>query len=137
MNKKALITVNSAISVEEEPIEVITPGDFFVEEDGSFTVEYDETKISGMEGTKTRMIIKEDSFELLRSGSTETKMMFEKHKESVSLYKTPYGAMAVTIYTNKIDINVTEDGGTVDISYSLDIEEQQKVDTILKVTIKA
>lgn len=136
MKKNAVITVKSRISIEEDAIEVVTPGEFVKTEDGFFKVEYEETELSGMEGTKTTMIIKDNSFELIRNGTTETQMKFEKDKESVSLYKTPYGAMGITLLTKNIEIDVNEDGGVIDVVYSLDVEEQQKMNTILKVIIK-
>ena len=54
-----------------------------------------------MEGTMTTMMINDDSFELIRCGSTETKMVFSKNNQSISLYKTPYGTMSITIDTKK------------------------------------
>ena len=110
MNKKAVITVKSNISVEEEFIEVITPGIFSVLKEG-FRAEYEETELSGMEGTKTTMLINKNSFELIRRGSTETQMIFDRNNQSMSLYKTPYGNMAITIDTKQMKIDVDENGG--------------------------
>lgn len=135
MNKKAVITVKSNISVEEESIEVITPGVFTVLKNG-FKVEYDETKLSGMEGTKTTMMINKNSFELIRCGSTETQMIFDRNNHSMSLYKTPYGNMTVTIDTKQLNIDVDENGGSIHIVYTLLIEDQQKIETDLNIDIK-
>lgn len=135
MSKKAVITVKSNISVEEDSIEVITPGEFTILENG-YKVEYEETKLSGMEGTMTTMMINDDSFELIRCGSTETKMVFSKNNQSISLYKTPYGTMSITIDTKKLSIDVDETGGKVQIIYTLLVEDQQKIETNLVVDIK-
>ena len=136
MKKKAIITVDSAVLNEEEDmISVVTPGDFYEIEDG-FKVEYNETQISGMEGTKTTMIIKKDSFDLIREGTTETKMEFENNKRTVALYKTPYGVLDVKINTKKLDINVKEDGGTINTMYILEIGDQTALKTNLTIDIK-
>lgn len=136
MSKKAIITVKSSISgAEEDLIEVVTPGDFCETEDG-FRIEYDETKLSGMEGTHTTMIIREKTFDLIREGSTETKMEFEKDHETISLYKTPYGVMGVCIHTKKIEININENGGNIYTCYNLQIEDQQVLETKLTVDVK-
>ena len=135
MSKKAIITVKSNISVEEESIEVITPGVFTVLKNG-FKAEYEETKLSGMEGTKTTMMINKNSFELIRCGSTETQMIFDRNNQSMSLYKTPYGNMTVTIDTKQLKIDVDENGGSIHIVYTLLIEGQQKIETDLNVDIK-
>ena len=136
MNKKAIITVDSAVLNEEEDmISVVTPGDFYEIEDG-FKVEYNETKISGMEGTKTTIIIRKNSFDLIREGTTETKMEFENNKRTVSLYKTPYGVMDVKIDTKKLNININEDGGTINTMYILEIGGQPALKTNLTIDIK-
>ena len=90
-----------------------------------------------MEGTKTTMIIKNNYFKLNRVGTTETNMEFEINKQSVSLYKTPFGAMSVVIDTKSLEINVDDNGGIVHIVYTLNVEGQQLIETDLNVIIKA
>ena len=80
MEKNAVITVKSNSSAnEEDSIEVVTPGTFYITEHG-FRAEYDESQLSGMEGTHTTILIRDKSFDLIREGSTETKMEFEARK---------------------------------------------------------
>lgn len=136
MNKKAVITVDSAIfNEEEDTISVVTPGDFCETEYG-YKVQYDETKISGMEGTKTTILIRKDSFDLIREGTTETKMEFENYKTTTSLYKTPYGVMDIRIDTRKLKINVDEKGGNINTVYILEIGGQPAIKTNLSIDIK-
>ncbi len=136
MDKKAIITVDSTVLNEEEDmIGVVTPGDFYKIEDG-FKAEYNETEISGMEGTKTTIIIRKNSFDLIREGTTETKMEFENNKRTVSLYKTPYGVLDVKIDTKKLDININEEGGTINATYLLVIGDQTTLKTKLTIDIK-
>lgn len=136
MNKKAIITVDSTVlNDEEDLIGVVTPGDFYEIEDG-FKAQYDETKLSGMEGTKTTIIIRENSFDLIREGTTETKMEFKNNEKTVSLYKTPYGVLDISIDTRKLDINVNEEGGTINTMYILEIGNQPALKTNLTIDIK-
>jgi uncharacterized beta-barrel protein YwiB (DUF1934 family) len=136
MNKKAIITVDSAVlNDEEDLIGVVTPGDFYKIEDG-FKAQYDETKLSGMEGTKTTIVIREDSFDLIREGTTETRMEFKNNEKTVSLYKTPYGVLDISIDTRKLDINVSEEGGTINTMYILEIGNQPALKTNLTIDIK-
>ncbi|AQR93310.1 DUF1934 domain-containing protein [Clostridium saccharoperbutylacetonicum] len=136
MNKKAIIAVNSTVlNDEEDLISVVTPGDFCEIEDG-FKVQYDETELSGMKGTKTTIIIRKDSFDLIREGTTETKMEFVKNKRTVSMYKTPYGVMDLEIDTIRLNIDVSEDGGSINTIYILEIGEQPALKTNLNIDIK-
>lgn len=135
MNKKAVITIKSTVSEDvDDLIEVVSVGEFEKFE-GGFLVKYDETEISGMEGTQTTMIIKEDSFDLIREGTTETRMNFKKNKENVVLYKTPYGIMNIKTYTKRLYIDINECGGIVETTYALILEDQQVVKTNLSIKI--
>lgn len=137
MNKKAIITVDSTVlNEDEDTIGVVTPGEFYEIEDG-FKVEYDETKLSGMEGTKTTIIIRRNSFDLIREGTTETKMEFKINQRTVSMYKTPYGILDIGIDTKKLSIDVDENGGTINAIYILEIGDQTVTKTSLDITIKA
>ena len=135
MIENAVITVQSKVSVEEDVIEVVTPGKFYINKNG-YKIEYDETKLSGMEGTKTTMIIKDAYFKLQREGTTETNMEFEKSTQSVSSYKTPFGAMSVVVDTKDIKIDMDDNGGKVHIRYTLNVEGQQLIETDLNIFVK-
>ena len=63
-------------------------------------------------------------------------MIFDRNNQSMSLYKTPYGNMTVTIDTKQLKIDVDENGGSIHIVYTLLIEGQQKIETDLNVDIK-
>ena len=115
---------------------IVDPGDDFYKIEDGFKVEYNETQISGMEGTKTTILIRKNSFDLIREGTTETKMEFEKNKRTVSLYKTPYGVMDVNIDTKKLNININDDGGTINTMYILEIGGQPALKTNLTIDIK-
>jgi uncharacterized beta-barrel protein YwiB (DUF1934 family) len=135
MKKKAIISVSSKQSDNDEVIEVVTPGDFY-KKDGSYYAIYKETKLSGMEGTTTTLKIKNDKFSLIRMGSTSANMDFNKDRKSRTMYKTPYGAVEMKIKTNEIDIDVNENGGKVVVNYSMSLAGQIAQDTQLKVNIK-
>ena len=136
MNKKAVITVDSnVLNGQEDSIGVVTPGEFYEIEDG-FKIEYDETELSGIKGTRTTIIIRKDSFDLIREGTTETKMEFENNKRSISMYKTPYGILDISIDTIKLDINVDKDGGSINALYILEIGDESTLKTNLTINIK-
>lgn len=137
MNKKAIISVCSKqVDEDEEAVEVVTPGSFY-SEGSSYIAVYDETEISGMEGTTTTLKIGKEEFSLIRTGSTSTKMNFKEKDKNVSLYNTPYGMLELTIETQKLNINVGDNGGDVLINYLISISGQKPQNTNLKINIKA
>lgn len=137
MKKKAIISVvSNQADTGESPIEVVTPGEFYKEEDLYYAV-YNETELSGMEGTQTILKVSSDKFSLLRTGTTNTKMEFSKGKKDVIMYNTPYGVLEMKIETKELKINLDDNGGDVLINYNLAISGQKPQSTILKVNIKA
>ena len=89
MNKKAIISVTSKQLGDSDEIRVVTPGTFYAKDD-VFYAEYADTELSGMEGTTTTLKIKPNRFSLIRQGSTNTEMEFDKKEKSISMYNTPY-----------------------------------------------
>lgn len=139
MKKNALISVSSMQSKQEgDTIEVVTPGNFYKKESCYYVV-YDETKISGMEGTTTTFKInsKDNKFSLIRVGTTTTKMEFEKSSGDVSLYNTPYGTLELKIDTKELKINIDDQGGNIFVNYNMSVAGQKPQDTFLKINIKA
>ena len=137
MEKSAIISVRSFSDLnKDEVIEVVTPGKFHLGE-SEFKAVYEESEISGMDGTTTTLVIKDDALILEREGSTTTRMEFKKGEEVVSLYNTPYGMMNINISTKELDIDMDDDGGVIYTKYILGLEGHPGITTELKVKIRA
>lgn len=136
MSKKAIISICSTQDIgEKEKIEVVTVGEFSINGD-EFIATYDETEISGMEGTKTTLKIKGDKVVLHREGTTSTKMEFQKDNTQVALYNTPYGMLELKTSTKELDLYVNEKGGNISIKYHLIAGGQEPIKTNLDMKIK-
>lgn len=137
MKKKAIISISSSqINDKEDAIEVVTPGEFYKRDDKYYAI-YDETEISGMEGTTTTLKISPNKLLLERVGTTSASMEFQEKNEHITLYNTPYGVLELKINTNKLDVNVNEKGGEVFINYNMSISGQPSQNTELTIKIKS
>lgn len=137
MKKNALISIISKQDDDKsDKIEVVTPGNFYKKNDSYYAV-YDETAITGMEDTTTTLKIGTDKFSLIRMGSTSTKMNFIESNEELVLYNTPYGTMELGINTKKLNININDEGGNVDVIYNLSVGGNKPLRTVLQINIKA
>ena len=137
MEKSAVISIRSFSDLDkDEVIEVVTPGKFHLGE-SEFKAVYEESEISGMDGTTTTLVIKDDVLVLEREGSTSTRMEFKKGEDVISLYNTPYGMMNINISTKELDIDMDEDGGVIYTKYVLGLEGQPGITTELKVKIRS
>ena len=136
MEKRAIISVKSTSNLDpNDAIEVVTPGKFIIE-DNSFKAIYEESKISGMEGTTTTLNIMENSMILQRAGSTTTNMEFTEGELAISLYNTPYGVLNLNVDTKQLNINIDENGGKIYTKYILGLEGEEGITTELNIDIK-
>ncbi len=136
MKKKALITVNSYQGKDEEDkIQVVTPGEFYHTEEGYAAV-YNETEISGMEGTTTTIKILPESFSILREGTTNATMNFKKDLEDVVMYHTPYGVMELKIETDEVKIDIDKSGGKIEANYYMTVAGEKQNKTKIAIDIK-
>ena len=88
------------------------------------------------EGKETSTIIIYDgkSLDIKRRGEIESNMTFKENEETVSLYIMPYGRMPIRIKTEKLCVDLTENGGTIHLKYNLIIQgEDYKNDMMIKI----
>lgn len=87
-------------------------------------VVYEETEISGMEGTTTTLKIDENNrVYIKRYGNTDSQMIFEEGKRHTSDYRTLYGDFKMEVLTSRLDVQIDSRAlrGTVKIRYDLSI----------------
>lgn len=133
--KRAIISVSSKQSIDDDGIELVTPGEFFKKDDFYYAI-YNETEISGMDGTRTTLKIKNDKVVIIRDGTTSANMEFEKGKQNISLYNTPYGILELKIKTRDLDVKMDEAGGNVKVNYDMEMQGQESIHTSIGINIK-
>ena len=104
--------------------ELISEGTMSIDDGGAVTVTYQETELTGMEGTTTRFTIQGDSVVLTRTGSVTSQMVFQKGVRHSSLYETPYGALTVDVSTLRLAHRLGERGGGLEAAYTVAVEHQ-------------
>ena len=96
---------------EDETIELVTEGR--LEEDGSdgFTLSYQESELTGLEGTLTTFQIEPERITLMRVGEFNSQMVFQEGRRHMSMYNTPYGAMTIGVNTRHLLAELDDRGG--------------------------
>lgn len=137
MERQAVITVinKQVVDGQEESIEVVTPGKFY-QKGGSYYVVYEETQISGMEGTTTTLKIEDKKVTLIRFGTTVSRLSFQVDVKNTSLYKTPFGIMEITVKPSAVDINIDDMGGEVKLFYELEVAGSEVIVNELIIKIR-
>lgn len=121
---------------ETEPIEVITSGAYYYK-NGKHYVVYEEV-VEGMPGTiKNKIRIEDGKLEIMKSGLTNTHMIFEEGKINMAQYETPYGELLVGTHTKSMHLVVTEREIDVHVNYALDVNGEMIADCNIVIHIKA
>ena len=105
-----------------EEMELVTSGTLKRDGAGGYTVSYQETELTGLEGTVTKLHIRDGQVTLLREGSINSQMVFEEGRRHLSMYETPYGALSVGINTRRMRSTLGEAGGELEIDYAIEID---------------
>lgn len=105
---------------EQDEIELVTEGVYYTEGASHF-VTYNETEVTGLEGTTTTLKIENNKVTMLRSGQNNSQLIFEKGQRHICSYETPFGAFAIGVISQMLDIDLTETGGVVSAEYQIEI----------------
>lgn len=122
--------------VSPEVTELATEGVMTIREDGEMVLTYQESEITGMEGTTTRFTVRGDMVVLERTGTIVSRMEFTRGERSSSLYETPWGTMVVDISTTKLTHRITERGGVMEIAFTIAVNHQVTGENRFKIRVK-
>ena len=109
---------------EQEPeiIELTTEGEMEFRE-GGWDIRYEESDLTGLEGVTTTFRVKKDQITLTRTGKLSSQMVFRVGMFHESLYQMDFGALMITVCATRVEDTITEQGGTIDLTYGIDIEQ--------------
>lgn len=128
--------VQSAPNMEEETIELVTEGRLETDGDAGFTLSYQESELTGMEGTLTTFQIEKDRITLMRMGEYNSQMVFEQGRRHLSMYNTPYGALAIGVNTQKMHAAMDAAGGEIEISYAIEIDHAVAGENLFHINVR-
>ncbi len=121
--------------VDPDATELMTEGTLCLTENGMI-LSYEETELTGMEGTTTTFELSGPRVTLTRSGAVNSQMVFEEGRQHTSLYETPYGELSVDIQTSVLKHNLSERGGILEIKYSIAVEHTVTGRNMFKIRVK-
>lgn len=123
MRDNVIISIKShQIYDDREPdfIELVSAGTLEQTEEG-YTIAYQESELTGLEGTTTVLRVSDGQVTLLRQGGVNSLMVFEEGRQHVSVYETPEGTLAISINTQRLRSALDDQGGDIEIQYTIDI----------------
>lgn len=106
---------------EPDVIELVTEGTMeFC--NGGWDISYEETELTGMAGVTTTFRVEPGKVVLRRTGKLRSEMVFQEGVRHESLYQLDFGALLMTVTAKQVFFDIVSDGGTIDLAYSIEIE---------------
>ena len=108
---------------EADTVRLMTRGSF-VRRGGSFFISYAETEATGFEGCTTTVRVAQDEsrVSMIRYGRAPSQLVIEKGVRHLCHYETGFGAMTLGVAADEITHRLTDEGGQVQFSYTLDMD---------------
>lgn len=134
-----LLTIRSEQHFEDmEPdsMELMTEGTLELAGNGKMILSYQESELTGLEGTTTTFEVRDPQIILTRTGGVNSQMVFEEGKQHTSLYETPFGELAVDIQTSRLRHSLTERGGLMDLQYSISVDHSVTGRNAFKIRVR-
>lgn len=112
----------SYIDQDPDEIELVTEGVLEQVGDG-WQLSYDESDLTGLAGVHTSFYIEQNKVTLTRTGKLNSQMIFQEGISHDSLYQVEFGALMITVCATKVDAKLSLNGGTMDLIYAIEIEQ--------------
>lgn len=106
---------------DPEVIELVTEGTLETYKDG-WKLKYEESDLTGLAGVTTTFLVEPNQVILKRTGPLSSCMEFREGIPHESLYQMEFGTLMLTVCANRVSYDITENGGTIDLLYSIEIE---------------
>ena len=124
MIKDVVISMRSIQGCDQDDqyiIDFTTDGHYFRDGDAA-CFSYMETEVTGLEGTRTSVIVKPDHVVIDRDGIITSRMIFKEGEKNSFPYDTPFGTATLGVKTRHIRQSFNENGGELEVDYIVDME---------------
>lgn len=105
---------------EDETLTMLVPGEMELD-DAKAVIRYEETLDDSMPAQQVEVTVEENGATMSRGGAYATQMVFRMGCRYEGQYHTPYGDMDLAVYCTRLGYDLDEDGGTLELSYQLDL----------------
>ena len=123
MMKDVVIYIRSLFGdgADDNTIDFTTDGLYTYDGDTA-CLTYQESEVTGMEGTRTSVMVMPDQVVVDRDGAVPSRMIFRPGEKHAFLYDTPVGSATMHMDTRNMNARFNEHGGHMEIDYVLDME---------------
>ena len=123
MEKDVIISIKGVQRFEDadpDTMELVTQGRL-EREGNSYTLSYQESQLTGLEGTLTTFQIEPERITLMRVGEFNSQMVFQEGRRHMSMYNTP---------------ELDDQGGEIEIDYAIEIDHSVAGRNTFQINVK-
>ncbi|WP_458863474.1 YwiB family protein [Acidaminobacterium chupaoyuni] len=138
MKKDVIISISGRQDYEDqspEKVELVTNGQYYLR-GGKYYIVYEESALTGMEGTKTTMKIEPDALTILRTGAVSSQLRLCAGQRHTALYQSNYGPLNISTITQSLTSQLGEDGGFLEVSYAVEVDHVYTNTNYLRLEIR-
>ncbi len=139
MNKQIQLKLRSVLESDNDrsETELLTDGNMEIK-NGVPVISYEDSDATGFQGATTTITADGNKLvSIVRSGSANSNLVIEIGKKHYCLYGTPYGGVTVGIFTHKIKNDLTENGGSLYLKYTIDVNSAYMSDNEIYLDVSA
>jgi uncharacterized beta-barrel protein YwiB (DUF1934 family) len=130
MSKNYLITLTASQEAngEKEEMTFTAPGEYYME-NGVRIIKYkefsEESRTKDDYSLNTIKVYSDDKVSVIRKAEHTTRLFIEKDRLHQCHYQTPMGQLIFGVICTKLHNNLSDDGGVLDVTYSLNLNSQK------------
>lgn len=127
MKREVLLEIKGIIEeqTQKDAVDFVTRGHLYEKGELLYIV-YKESEMMGMKNCTTTLKIEKDKVTMLRYGETNSQMIFEPYIRHANAYDTAFGALMIGVRALSMEVDLSlEEGGFMEISYELDVNNVQ------------
>jgi uncharacterized beta-barrel protein YwiB (DUF1934 family) len=138
MDKRVIISIrgsqNSMEFEEDDGIELVTLGRL-TRENGDYLISYQESPLTGLDGTTTTLRVAGGRVILSRTGPVCSYMVFEQGRRHLSHYDTEEGVLTIGVNAHRVRTMLDDAGGQIEVDYEIEIDEALTGENRIRVVV--
>jgi uncharacterized beta-barrel protein YwiB (DUF1934 family) len=138
MEKEVVISIKGVQKYEgtaPDTMELVTKGRLSRVGE-SYTLSYQESELTGLEGTLTTIQVDGGQVTLMRVGEFNSQLVFQEGRRHLSMYNTPYGAMSIGVNTRHLMASLTDQGGDIEVDYTIEVDHALAGRNVFRINVK-
>lgn len=138
MKEQWVMTLKSIQRDMEDTSETVLDTEVqYYTENGDRIIAYEESEATGMEGSHMQLRVSPgDMVSVIRTGEFQTHLVVQRGRKHFCHYETPFGEFAVGVSAKWIRNQLTDEGGSLALRYTVDANSTLLSDNEIHIEVR-